>query len=192
MILAVQPVGAVEDAVLREVGDCARQAFAMPVRFEAAQGPPAYAWNPQRRQYSSFEIMRRLAAGKYEGASRVLGLTPYDLFIPALTFVFGQAQLDGRVALVSLARLKQEFYGLPPDEELLRLRLRKEVVHELGHTLGLIHCPASYCAMRLSTSILHVDVKQDRLCEACEAAARARLQRWRREINEGSVENSGR
>jgi archaemetzincin len=154
---------------------CVRETFIATARIEEPLAEPLYAWNGAREQYNSFEVMRALARLSCHGADRVLGITEYDLFIPALTFVFGQAQLDGRVAIVSFARLRQRMYGLPEDEELLRLRLRKEVIHEVGHTLGLIHCRELTCAMHLSTSIMQVDMKEDRFCEVCLRTVRRRV-----------------
>ena len=92
-----------------------------------------------------------------------------DLAIPVLTFLFGQAQLDGPVALLSLCRLRQEFYGLPADEALLRERAAKETLHELGHTFGLTHCSDMRCSMSLSTDIALVDAKGGRYCPRCGA-----------------------
>jgi archaemetzincin len=160
---------------------------------EAPEPEPVFAWDDRRRQYSSFEILRAVArlAGR-PGVARVLGVTECDLFIPALTFVFGQAQLDGGAALVSFARLRQRFYGLPEDRKVFADRLRKEVTHELGHTLGLIHCAESFCAMKLSTNILQVDMKEDRLCDRCSAGASERIARWRQEDYEVAMEDPGR
>jgi archaemetzincin len=89
-----------------------------------------------------------------------------------LSFVFGHAQLGGRVAVVSLARLRQEFYGLPPDPGLLRERAAKEALHEVGHAFGLVHCVDSECAMSLSTGIEQVDAKQAAYCDTCRALLR--------------------
>jgi archaemetzincin len=100
-------------------------------------------------------------------AMRLLGIVDRDIFIPMLTFVFGQAQLNGEVALVSLTRLRQESYGLPPDAGLFLDRACTEAVHELGHTFGLVHCRDVACAMSLSTSIEHVDAKAASLCPSC-------------------------
>ena len=76
----------------------------------------------KRQQYQSVEIMKLLARSAPRDASRVLGVTDVDLAIPMLSFLFGQAQFDGPVAMVSLCRLRQEFYGLPRRTELLRER----------------------------------------------------------------------
>jgi archaemetzincin len=132
---------------------------------------PAYAFDPRRRQYSSVEVMRAFAAAAPPGDSKVIGVTARDLFIPMLTFVFGQAQLGGRLALVSLARLRQEFYGLPPDAAVLRARALTEAAHELGHTFGLAHCPDPLCAMSLSVDIRQVDAKRAAYCASCSTAA---------------------
>ena len=84
-----------------------------------------------------------------------------------LTFVFGEAQLDGNCAVVSTARLEEEFYGLPSREELFRERLVKEAVHELGHTFGLRHCADWRCVMTSSHAVERLDVKGAEFCSAC-------------------------
>jgi archaemetzincin len=99
----------------------------------------------------------------------VLGLTAVDLYIPILTFVFGEAQMGGPCALVSLHRLRQDFYGLPPDPEVLSERLLKESIHEIGHTLNLVHCEDYDCVMSPSHAVEWIDLKQSRLCENCRA-----------------------
>ena len=100
-------------------------------------------------------------------AERVLGVTACDLYVPVLTFVFGEAQLGGACALVSTARLNEEFYGMPPREELTRERLIKEAVHELGHTFGLRHCNYCRCVMSSSHAVELLGVKEARFCAAC-------------------------
>jgi archaemetzincin len=102
-------------------------------------------------------------------AWRVLGVTSLDLYIPILTFVFGEAQLDGACALVSTHRLRQEFYGLPGDPGTLRERLLKEAAHELGHTLGLPHCEDYACVMASSHTVEWIDLKTSQFCAECRA-----------------------
>ncbi|HXZ41474.1 MAG TPA: hypothetical protein VEG68_12100, partial [Terriglobales bacterium] len=99
---------------------------------------------------------------------RVLGVTAVDLYIPILTFVFGEAQVGGPCAVVSLHRLRQEFYGLPPDGKLLQHRLLKESVHEIGHTVNLAHCDDYRCAMAPSHAVEWIDLKESSLCVACQ------------------------
>jgi len=91
-----------------------------------------------------------------------------------LTYVFGEAELDGRAAVVSAFRLDNELYGMPPDPDLLFERLVKESLHELGHTFGLMHCHRTDCVMSSSTYVEHIDLKNDRFCDRCLRALRKR------------------
>lgn len=124
-------------------------------------------YNPARQQYSSMDILLGLARLEASPDSKVLGLASVDLFIPILTFVFGQAQLNNRNALMSTYRLNQGYYGLPEDEELFYDRCEKEALHEIGHTFGLLHCHRFDCIMYLSNAIDQVDLKSNRFCDSC-------------------------
>ncbi len=136
--------------------------FAMPAHRVRIEGPVPDAFDLRRQQYSSRVVLEWLAGRLPPDAHKLLGVTDMDLFIPVLTFVFGEAQLAGRVAVVSTARLRE-----PPVESLVRARLAKESVHEVGHTFGLVHCASSACVMARSPALASVDVKQDRLCPDC-------------------------
>ena len=98
-------------------------------------------------------------------------MTSLDLYIPILTFVFGEAQLGGTSAVVSYHRLRQEFYGLPADMDLLANRLLIEAVHELGHTLHLTHCQDYRCVMAASHAVEWIDIKDSGFCDDCLARA---------------------
>ena len=128
---------------------------------------PEAAYDGSRGQYNSRLLLARLLEDAPPDAARVLGVAGVDLFIPVLTYVFGEAQLDGRAAVVSLFRLDAELYGLPPDPGLLFERLVKEAVHELGHTYNLLHCDRNRCVMASSTYVENIDLKSDRFCDRC-------------------------
>jgi len=129
-------------------------------------------YSAERGQYNSTELLlhlkRHYAPGIPPGV-RVLALLPFDLFIPILTYVFGEAEVGGSVAVVSYCRLAPERYGLPADEELLGERLLKEAVHELGHAASLIHCAEQSCVMHASSYVEDIDLKGAAFCGVCAA-----------------------
>jgi archaemetzincin len=160
-------IGKVPEKAWEWIESAAAEWFPLPIRRLPPLSVPGDAYDPKRGQYQSVEMMKMLAQRAPCDATRVLGVTDVDLAIPMLSFLFGQAQLDGPIAVVSLFRLHQEFYGLPPDEGLLRERTVKEILHELGHTFGLTHCSESKCAMSLATHIELVDAKAEQYCSRC-------------------------
>ena len=185
-------IGEVDKSVAAEAGRYIQERFASEVCCLPPIAIPDGAFDARRNQFSSVAFMLALAHGFPADADRVIGLTECDLFIPMLTFVFGQAQLNGRAALVSLARLRQEFYGVTPDPDLLRLRLEKEIGHELGHSFGLIHCPERECVMSLATSIQEVDRKTAGFCHSCDRLLPRSLYAIAREPHEPVADIQGR
>jgi archaemetzincin len=135
---------------------------------------PAPAFDSTRNRYNSSIILASMLEQMGDTPGKVLGVTSLDLFVPVLTFVFGEAQLNGTAALVSTFRLNETFYGFPPNEALLEERLIKEAVHELGHTFGLIHCRDFACVMHSSTSVEEIDVKGKEFCGSCRKILRER------------------
>jgi archaemetzincin len=121
----------------------------------------------KRLQYNSSQILLQLLPHAPGDGTKILGVVDVDLFIPVLTFVFGEAQLRGDCAVVAMHRLNNRFYGLPDDPALLTERLVKEALHELGHNFGLIHCVNPECVMRSSTYVEEIDQKSAELCDRC-------------------------
>jgi archaemetzincin len=159
---------AADTRLLEDVRRGVEREFDAPARAHVPAERPEHAFDARRGQHSSGRILEWLSARRPEDASRILGLTDADLFIPILTFVFGEAQLRGRVAVVSTARLSAA-PGLPGQTARLAVRLRTEAIHELGHTFGLLHCRDALCAMARSTSLRDVDTKRPTLCRECRA-----------------------
>jgi len=126
-----------------------------------------FSLNPERNQYSSSSIIEQLEKDLSTAASKVLAVTELDLYMPVLTFVFGEARLNGRCAIVSSYRLDNKLYGLPEDRALRDRRLLKEAIHELGHTFGLFHCHDPVCVMKSSTYVEEIDFKSTRFCDKC-------------------------
>src|ERR1035438_8205453 len=142
--------------------------FGLPVR-EMEIPAVDFAYDADRKQYRSISVLEMLVRLCPGDAGKLLAVTDRDLFVPVLTFVFGQAQLGGRAAVVSLARLRQEFYGLALNHEVFVERAAKEALHETGHMFGLVHCADRSCAMSLATNVRHIDTKQAAFCAQCGA-----------------------
>ncbi len=149
---------------------CLSQVFSK-VRFKTSREVvrlPPYAYDKTRRQYNSTLLLEYLALINPGGYAKYLGVTEADLYAGRLNFVFGEAVLNGQYAVVSLHRLRPEFYGNPPDRRLFEARVLKEAVHELGHTFGLTHCENPECVMHFSNSIIDTDVKKSQPCLNCQ------------------------
>ncbi len=165
--LALAAMGEIPPAVLDSIERSLASAFRLPVVRTAPLEEPANAYSAARAQWSSAEFLKALLAARPPRAARLLGITERDLFVPVLSFVYGQAQLEGPVAVVSLARLRPEFHGLPPEAPTLARRAATEAVHEIGHTFGLVHCLDRRCPMSLSIDLGELDRKAAEPCLAC-------------------------
>ena len=172
-LIQLLPFGSTAADTLSELRAGLEREFAVPCEILPPVPEPAFAFNLTRQQYSSTEILAAMLKRNTPAKWRLLGVTPLDLYIPILTFVFGEAQLPGTCAVVSSHRLRQEFYGLPADPRLQHERLLKEAVHELGHTLNLSHCEDYQCAMAPSHGVEWMDLKTSRFCGSCRLLAPA-------------------
>jgi archaemetzincin len=168
--LRVVPVGAPDASLLDTAARTLGTAFRLPCSVSGPAIDPRFALHPERNQFLSTSLVERLAREQKPGEA-LIGVTELDLYIPILTFVFGEAQLGGGCAVVSYHRLAQEFYGLPPDRPLLHERLAKEAVHEAGHAAGLVHCDDYECVMAAAHSVEWLDLKQSGWCAVCRGAA---------------------
>ncbi len=169
--LQILPVGEVDLQLLEWLGQALHDKFRVPPEILSPALDPGFALHAERQQYHSSEILGAMQRYVNSNTWRLVGITQLDLYIPILTFVFGEAQLGGKSAVVSYHRLQQEFYGLPADIDLLANRLLVESVHELGHTLRLTHCHDYQCAMASSHAVEWIDIKDSGFCEECLARA---------------------
>ncbi|MBI2618919.1 MAG: archaemetzincin family Zn-dependent metalloprotease [Ignavibacteriales bacterium] len=147
------------------------QSFGLPVSLVSASTidtTPAY--DASRNQYYSSFLLSALVKQYPTHEGKLLGITKTDLYVPVLTYVFGEAQLNGMAAIVSSYRLDDALYGLPPNRGIFEDRLMKEAVHELGHTFGLLHCRQFDCVMHSSTAVEEIDLKSVHFCPLCRSA----------------------
>ena len=181
--IEILPLGDANRTLVEGLITPLRIAFGVAVTVREVKIPLESFYDQERLQYNSTAILQCLH--RHEGdkptptnprftASKTLAVFGHDLFIPILTYVFGEAELGGNAAVVSYNRLQNERYGLAPDKQLLAERLRKEAVHELGHAYGLIHCQSRDCVMHTSTYVEDIDLKGDHFCPECAEFLRIR------------------
>jgi archaemetzincin len=133
---------------------------------------PHSAYERRRNQYLAnafLALAAQAAPALADPRGKVLAVTEVDLYADGLNFVLGMAESHGRAAVISLCRL-----GLGAGPGVQRSRALKEAGHELGHTLGLAHCPDAGCVMHFSNALVDTDRKGHRLCAVCERKLNAR------------------
>jgi archaemetzincin len=163
--ITLEPLGNIADEIIEKLKDRVSGIFHCPVEIKVGFSDLAQAYDPQRKQYFSSKLLTAL--GKSEREERIVGIADVDLYVPRLNFVFGEADMVSGTAIISLCRLRPEYYGLVPDEALFLERATKEIVHELGHTFGLGHCPNNKCVMHFSNSLADTDLKEAYFCNKC-------------------------
>ena len=124
-----------------------------------------------KKQYDALKVKKRLIKHvNNKNCYRILGVMDVDLFSRFLNFVFGVADMPKNKfygsALISVTRLRENFYRRSENVAQFELRVLKEAIHELGHTFGLEHCE-NLCVMQYSNSLDDTDKKPPNYCEAC-------------------------
>ena len=165
--LLIVPFASIQKEVLVFLQNELIHIFDFDVIIARKESIPQYAFDPKRRQYHSTKILEWLKNISVKD-TRILGIIDLDLYVPELNFVFGEADVAHGVCVISLVRLRQEFYALPKDENLFLERALKEAVHELGHTYGLGHCGDTRCIMHFSNSLRDTDIKGPNFCSRCK------------------------
>ncbi len=165
--ILIIPIGKIDPDLLVHIGRVLRETYRRDTALGESLPMPQKTYNARRKQYHSTKILKVLELQKPAPSGLLLGVIDEDCYVPELNFVFGEADILARIAVIALPRLRQEFYGLEPDRDLFLARAAKEAIHELGHICGLGHCPDPRCIMHFSNSLRDTDVKSPRFCDAC-------------------------
>jgi archaemetzincin len=155
---------------LKVITDSIYREFLLTVQINDGHIDLSDYYDPARRQYDANKLLYQLEKLYASEETKTIGLFNVDLFIPIFTYIFGQAFLGGRTGIVSFFRLSNERYGIEADKSLLLDRIAKEIIHELGHTFGLIHCSVTDCVMRSVTYVEDIDQKNTGFCPSCKSA----------------------
>ena len=162
--LLIIPIGSVDTDILKTISTVLVKTFHCRVERDMAMPLPMISYDSPRTQYHSSTILNMIRTVVHKDLDRVLGVTDVDLYVSGLNFVFGEADVPAGTAVISVARLRQEFYGLQPDTGLLHERAVKEAIHELGHTCGLGHRRDPRCILYFSNSLKETDRKGPGFC----------------------------
>ena len=166
--ITLVPIGHIDDSLLEYICQSIQSTFNLdsiliPCQDLLGEVPdPVYGG-----RYNSTTLIKQLSECLPEKIFKMVAVTEMDLYSPIFSCFFGEAQLGGCCALISLHRLHQEYYGLHQDDPLFRSRFEKEVIHEISHLFGLVHCNDSHCIMYPSNNIIDTDVKSSSFCPRC-------------------------
>ncbi len=172
--LRIVPINRIDPAFLARLGLCLGERFLYRITVERSLVVPLSAVNSARGQMFLSTLTSKVMRQYPDDSGLLLAVTEFDLYKTSHRYIFGDADEQRRIAVVSLHRLRGEFYGEEQDENLLFQRTLKEAVHDLGHAVGLKHCYNARCAMYYSNSIFETDNKMSHLCEMCDKRIRAR------------------
>ena len=165
--IILSPIGDGLYSILEQIRDDVRDLFGVQTEIMFIMENADFAFDRGRNQFHSTPILEKLSEMAPDYALKVAALTDVDLFIPILTHVYGEAQLGGMSCIVSVSRLDEGFSHTKENPAYLK-RISKEIIHELGHTFGLKHCPEQSCIMHYARSIRDVDTKSGRPCRYCQ------------------------
>nr|NJM04514.1 archaemetzincin family Zn-dependent metalloprotease [Desulfobacula sp.] len=165
-VILISPVGEIPDWISRAVAETVEKEFGFKTRVAPLLDDLSFSYDEKRSQYYSTAILEELEKKSPPDCIKVLALTREDLFIPILTHVYGEAQLGGRAAVVSISRLMD--YPGAGDLKKSRERIVKEAAHELGHAFDLRHCEDLHCIMHYCRKLEDVDHKSDQFCRYCK------------------------
>jgi archaemetzincin len=169
MHVDIVPVGEVGPSVKRQASTGLRSVYDCDVHVHSRQEIPDGSYDESREQYRAEEFIdlaKRVGTGE-----KNIAITPEDLFYHRRNYVLGLAYLGGSGSVISTYRLHTSSDGgfsQRSAEEIFSDRVRKEVVHEVGHTLGLEHCDNKFCVMNFSPTVREVDQKEESLCGSCQ------------------------
>ena len=173
LVVHMIPLGAIPLADLETADKGLRAQAPFVVTIEERWPLPESA-RTEKVRYSADALLTYLQKVPANPRDKVLGVTDVDIVtekngVPNWG-ILGLGDIAGKTCVISTYRMRRKFEpGGGASEALVRERLWKISIHELGHTLGLQHCPNKGCLMQdAHGTVKTVDDEHD-LCTECSA-----------------------
>ncbi len=174
--VCLMEIGKIEENIIQHISKEIENVMNFPVKqIKMGVEMVKNAFSIERNQFLASKILRTMFHYTPTDCLKTLGIIDVDIYTPIFTFIFGQSQFEGKVSLISLHRLKQDFYSLPSNNKLLIERAVKESLHELGHNFGLSHCDNPSCVMHFSNNVVKIDRKGKDFCKDCKKYLRIKI-----------------
>ncbi len=166
--IVVVPLGEVEFMLVNRLATNIGPVFGRSVDILKGMKIPEEAYNVVRNQYYASIIFSKLERVKANPRELVLGICEEDVYLPDEPYIIGHSDSVIGAAVVSLFRIRQEFYGLPEDEMKVYSRLFKQSVHQISHLLGMTSCKNPKCINYYSQEMFDIDSKGEKFCDICK------------------------
>jgi archaemetzincin len=166
--IGVIPIGDIPDIVPKVIAAHISGYLELQTTLLESMKNPSYALDRQRLQYDVGPILQHLESRLFTSVDKVVGILDVDLFVPVFTHVFGEARQGGRVALISIFRLRENSMDTINNSAITLERVAKVALHELCHLYNLTHCESSQCLMYFSGSLSDLDQSSFNLCRYCK------------------------
>jgi archaemetzincin len=146
---------------------CLAAFYSFQIEVLAHHELPRTAYYAPRKRFRAEKLLKFLDSQVPAEVERIVGLTAVDISTTKGSIfdwgVLGLATLDGRVGVLSNFRCAR---GTKTAEQAL-VRFGKTAVHEVGHTLGLEHCPTVSCLMEDAKGTVMTTDREYDLCRRC-------------------------
>lgn len=162
----------IDETTLSEIKNHIEKVYSLEVKVDFLEKNLNYI---KKNQYLTEQILQEVQKSKIQDNEKWILIVDIDVYHNSNP-VLGLAYPHCGISVVSTKKLKQGFYNLTENEKLFLERLKKMVIHELGHLFYLDDCHTKECVMQCSTPI---DEKESFLCRSCKKFLEYRLKGYK-------------
>lgn len=165
--IVVVPLGESDFFEFNRLAGHLASSFACAVDILSGAKMPDEAYSPIRGQYFAMVILQKLELLRSSEREKIVALVDEDLYTADQAWVIGASDRIAGTSVISLHRLRQEYFGYGEEEKILYRRVIKETVHQIGHLFGMRSCRNPRCAMYASERMQDIDAKREKFCDNC-------------------------